>query len=124
MMEDSWQVQEPNLNDKISFKTVENQNDCSDIDEELNEEKKQFSCTICNKTFRNRCDKNYHIERVHEGLKPYECELCNSRFGSKNYLRVHISSVHQKKSVVQCTGNPRLVRFLGPQQTALLGKPH
>ena len=50
MMEDSWQAQEPNLNGKISFKPVENQNYCSDIDEGLNEEKKRFLCTICGGT--------------------------------------------------------------------------
>ena len=33
MTEDSWQVEESNLNDKISFDPLKNQDDCSDIDQ-------------------------------------------------------------------------------------------
>merc|ERR1712051_744097 len=97
-MEDPWQAQEPNLNDKISFKTVENQNDCSDIDEDL----KPYECELCNSRFGSKNYLRVHISSVHQKKSVVQCTICDKFLSNDLTLKGHIASVHEGKKPFKC----------------------
>ena len=52
----------------------------------VHDEKKQFTCYICNANFVLNVTFNRHVETVHEEKKQFKCDICNASFGLKYHL--------------------------------------
>ena len=69
---------------------------------EIHEEKKVFSCGICQKTYSDNKGVKRHIETFHEGKKNqknHKCEVCDRGFSSNKDLKRHYECVHEKKKL-------------------------
>ena len=66
--------------------------------------KKTFVCTICNKSFTTRFSLKTHMV-IHADLKPFECpyEGCNKCFRTKSTLNTHISLIHTVEKDYICS---------------------
>ena len=61
----------------------------------VNEVKRSFNCSICNKDFKQKKGLKYHIDTAHEGKKSHMCNICNSKFTTEQSMKNHKSSVHE-----------------------------
>ena len=66
--------------------------------------KKTFICTICNKAFTTRFSLKTHMV-IHTDLKPFECpyEGCNKCFRTKSTLNTHINLIHTLEKDYICS---------------------
>ena len=78
-------------------RTLENENDISDI----NEKKiKKNQCKFCEKHFATKQRKEKH-ERIHTGEKPFHCKLCQKAFTLEHHLKRH-DRIHTGEKPFQC----------------------
>ena len=64
------------------------------------EQKKKFSCEICDKSFAQKTKLGDHISAIHEGKKPFKCDICDYSCSRKDQLERHLTSVHDGKKAV------------------------
>ena len=70
---------------------------CSMTKEERNEQKKKYTCGICDQVFiDHRCYEGHMNE--HMGLTPFECPMCPKVFSSVVSLTCHKQKVHKPKT--------------------------
>lgn len=55
-------------------------------------EKKRYSCDICNSSFYHATNLSSHIKVIHKGIRPHVCKLCNKRFPNAFSLKRHTIS--------------------------------
>ena len=100
MTEDSWQVEESNLNGEISFDPLKNQDDCSDIDQ-LNQD-----CTkqLPSLESRRRSPIWNYFEVLESDIRRAACDLCGKffslgsdkpKFQTTSTLKNHLKTKHQ-----------------------------
>ncbi|XP_063697479.1 zinc finger protein 99-like [Culicoides brevitarsis] len=58
-------------------------------------EERKFRCLFCEKGFKRKADLKIHT-RHHTGEKPYECEICKQRYADRGCYRSHIIA-HEKQ---------------------------
>ena len=68
------------LNQEKSAETV-NKTHLSKLIESVNDEIKEFHCTICDYETKHKRQLKSHIESVHERIKPFKCSICEYKFG-------------------------------------------
>ena len=90
----------------------ENEGIPSEINEQIHERNKPYSCPLCDYSFSKSGNLQRHIESVHEGKKisldhkrekPNACSHCSAAFYKKSDLRNHIDRVHEKKKPHKCS---------------------
>ena len=59
--------------------------------EDIESEKKKFSCPYCDQAFSRKYDMEKH-QRKHTGDKPYKCGICGKQFVQVGSLAVHMRS--------------------------------
>ena len=88
-----------------SLDTFNNSEDVREITNDnynLNPDKKNNICSICDKKFLSKAELKRHTDSVHEGKKPYKCSICDKRCSLKAELKEHIEIVHEKKKPHKC----------------------
>ncbi|CAG9572604.1 unnamed protein product [Danaus chrysippus] len=66
------------------------------------EDKKVYSCNICNKRFTSRGLLLEH-RNTHSGARPYECETCGKGFASKYTHQSHVKTHQARPRPFKCT---------------------
>ena len=80
------------LSDPLNIQ--ENQEIPSEINEQVHERNKPYSCPLCDLSFSKSDNLQRHIARVHE------CSICNQSFVEKKDMKRHIKSVHEEKKTL------------------------
>ena len=62
-----------------------------ETEEDIESEKKKFSCPYCDQAFSRKYDMEKH-QRKHTGDKPYKCGICGKQFVQVGSLAVHMRS--------------------------------
>ena len=100
MTEDSWQVEESNLNGEISFDPLKNQDECSDIDEKNQDCTKQLPSS---ESKRRSPIWNY-FKVLESDKRRVACDLCGKifslgsdkpKFQSTSTIKNHLKTKHQ-----------------------------
>ena len=62
--------------------------------ENTTEDKKYYSCTLCEKLYKSKENLNLHHMNIHLNLKPYKCKICDKRFSHRNGKIYHEKNRH------------------------------
>lgn len=63
-------------------------------------EKKPFTCLVCNKSFLKKSNLRGHLESVHEKLTRFQCDDCQAAFYYKRHFLKHMDQ--HKKAWSRC----------------------
>ena len=61
----------------------------------VNNRKKKYKCSYCDRGFTRRDNMKKHIAAVHEGQKPFKCSICEASFTQSHHLKTHTKTVHE-----------------------------
>lgn len=66
---------------------------CSDVDDAVQKQRKKYQCEVCQKEFGYSNDLRKHL-RIHLDERPFSCTQCNKTFRQAGCLKNHIACQH------------------------------
>lgn len=78
-----------------------NTQDCSNVEDAVQKQRKKYSCEVCQKNFGYSNDLRKHL-RIHLDERPFECTQCNKTFRQAGCLKNHIACQHGTDISYEC----------------------
>ena len=78
----------------IKEEETDSEEDCSDIDDNVDHNGKQVICDVCDKEFAIQRYLDTHMKSNHSQKQSFQCDECKTNFTLKENLRRHKQTVH------------------------------